>query len=58
MVMEYMKGGALWKRIREGHYSERQAAQMMQCILRTVAQCHARNVVYRDVKVSSIYCII
>ncbi|KAL3131234.1 hypothetical protein ABBQ38_000531 [Trebouxia sp. C0009 RCD-2024] len=50
LVMELCKGGELWKRVRSVRYSEKDAARSVREILRTVAQCHARNVLIRDVK--------
>ena len=37
-------------RIKAGSYSEVVAARLVREILRTVAQCHAENVMMRDVK--------
>ncbi len=37
-------------RILKGKYSEQQAARLVQEILRTVAQCHAKHVLMRDIK--------
>lgn len=50
MVMELCEGGQLWSRIRPGAYSERQAARILRDVLRSVAQCHARGIIVRDVK--------
>jgi len=50
LVMEYCRGGELWARIRTGKYSEAYAAQIMRSILQVLAQCHGKNVIYRDVK--------
>mmetsp|Transcript_1526 Transcript_1526/g.2178 ORF Transcript_1526/g.2178 Transcript_1526/m.2178 type:complete len:508 (+) Transcript_1526:250-1773(+) len=50
LLMEYCRGGELWKRIRTGKYSEAYAASIMRSILQVLAQCHAKNVIYRDVK--------
>lgn len=50
LVMELCKGGEMWKRVRSGRYSEKDAARSVRDVLRTVAQCHARNVLIRDVK--------
>lgn len=37
-------------RILKGKYSEKQAARLIQGILRTVAQCHSAHVLMRDIK--------
>ncbi|GAB4824203.1 hypothetical protein N2152v2_011249 [Parachlorella kessleri] len=50
LVLELCTGGQLWDRILKGKYSEKQAAKLIQEILRTVALCHARGVLIRDVK--------
>ncbi|DBA71563.1 hypothetical protein WJX79_004862 [Trebouxia sp. C0005] len=50
LVMELCKGGEMWNRVRSGRYSEKDAANAVRDVLRTVAQCHARNVLIRDVK--------
>eukprot|EP00803_Ostreobium_quekettii_P004365 evm.model.scf_394.1 EVM.evm.TU.scf_394.1 scf_394:12902-20036(+) len=50
MVIELCTGGQLWGRIKKGRYSEKDAAKIVKEILRAVAQCHAKNVVVRDVK--------
>mmetsp|Transcript_18592 Transcript_18592/g.56153 ORF Transcript_18592/g.56153 Transcript_18592/m.56153 type:complete len:489 (-) Transcript_18592:1324-2790(-) len=49
LVLEMCEGGELWSRIKADH-SERDAARLVREILRTVAQCHSRNVIIRDVK--------
>jgi len=50
LVLEYCRGGELWRRIRKGKYTEAYAASTIRSILRVVAQCHAKNVIYRDIK--------
>lgn len=50
VVLEMCSGGELWSRITFGEYTERDAAQLVREILRTVAQCHSCNVIIRDVK--------
>ncbi|GIL70760.1 hypothetical protein Vretimale_3845 [Volvox reticuliferus] len=50
IVMELCKGGELWHRIGDRHYSERTVASFMRAVLRTVAQCHAQNILHRDIK--------
>ena len=41
----------MWQRIKRGAYSERTAARLVREVLRAVAQCHAKGVIVRDVKV-------
>lgn len=52
LVMERCTGGSLWQRadLVAGGFSEARAAGVMRAVLRTVAQCHARGVVFRDIK--------
>ncbi|KIZ04772.1 hypothetical protein MNEG_3189 [Monoraphidium neglectum] len=50
MVMELCEGGALLERVESRAYSERFIAGLVRSILRFIAQCHARGIVYRDVK--------
>ncbi|GLC37832.1 hypothetical protein PLESTB_001481200 [Pleodorina starrii] len=50
IVMEWCKGGELWHRIGDRHYSERTVASFMRAVLRTLAQCHAQNILHRDIK--------
>eukprot|EP00242_Pyramimonas_sp_CCMP2087_P008203 CAMPEP_0198204152 /NCGR_PEP_ID=MMETSP1445-20131203/7535_1 /TAXON_ID=36898 /ORGANISM="Pyramimonas sp., Strain CCMP2087" /LENGTH=572 /DNA_ID=CAMNT_0043875893 /DNA_START=194 /DNA_END=1912 /DNA_ORIENTATION=+ len=51
LLMENMSGGAMLDRAPEHDlYSEAQVAWMARAILQTLAQCHARKIVYRDVK--------
>jgi calcium-dependent protein kinase len=50
-VLELCSGGTMWSRIKRGAYSERTAALLMREVLRAVAQCHAKGVILRDVKV-------
>jgi len=42
--------GALLERVESRAYSERYIAVLVQSILRFIAQCHAKGIVYRDVK--------
>ena len=51
LVLELCAGGSMWARIRRGAYGERAAARLVREVLRAVAQCHAKGVVIRDVKV-------
>eukprot|EP01026_Neomeris_dumetosa_P002941 TRINITY_DN10806_c0_g1_i4.p1 TRINITY_DN10806_c0_g1~~TRINITY_DN10806_c0_g1_i4.p1 ORF type:complete len:597 (-),score=64.72 TRINITY_DN10806_c0_g1_i4:571-2361(-) len=50
MVMELCQGGALLDRMKSQTHSEQSIAQIVRCIARFIAQCHAKGVVYRDVK--------
>jgi len=52
LVLELMGGGQLFSRsdIVAGTFSEASAASVMHSVLRSVAQCHAKGVVFRDVK--------
>ncbi len=50
LVMELCDGGALWDRMQVGEYSEVDAAVIMREVVRVIAQCHAKDVVLRDVK--------
>ncbi|GIL77760.1 hypothetical protein Vretifemale_7216, partial [Volvox reticuliferus] len=50
LVMELCKGGELWTRVQKGKYDEAAAAAIIREVLCTVAQCHAKGIVLRDVK--------
>ncbi|GLC38262.1 hypothetical protein PLESTB_000939900 [Pleodorina starrii] len=50
LVMELCKGGELWTRVQRGKYDEAAAAHIVREILCTLAQCHAKGIVLRDVK--------
>jgi len=52
-VMEAASGGELRNWIKKGNYTEARAAEISRSILRMVAQCHARDIVYRDIKPSN-----
>ncbi|GAB4817118.1 hypothetical protein N2152v2_004164 [Parachlorella kessleri] len=47
LVMEQCTGGML---IMRGRYSERQAARLVREVLRTVALCHSKHIMMRDIK--------
>lgn len=51
VVMELCSGGELFDRIvKQGHYSERQAAELARTIVRVVEACHALGVLHLDLK--------
>eukprot|EP00197_Chlamydomonas_leiostraca_P016234 CAMPEP_0202862620 /NCGR_PEP_ID=MMETSP1391-20130828/3593_1 /ASSEMBLY_ACC=CAM_ASM_000867 /TAXON_ID=1034604 /ORGANISM="Chlamydomonas leiostraca, Strain SAG 11-49" /LENGTH=572 /DNA_ID=CAMNT_0049542175 /DNA_START=227 /DNA_END=1946 /DNA_ORIENTATION=- len=50
LVMELCEGGALLERIDTGRYSEKYIARLTRSILRFVSQCHAKGIIYRDIK--------
>ncbi|GAB2291187.1 Calcium-dependent protein kinase 4 [Dionaea muscipula] len=51
LVMELCAGGELFDRIvARGHYSERQAAQLIKIIVGVVETCHSLGVMHRDLK--------
>ena len=50
LVMELCEGGSVLDRLKDGEYSERQVAHIMRSVLRFLAQCHSKGLVYRDVK--------
>jgi calcium-dependent protein kinase len=49
--MELCEGGALLERVESHVYNERWIARLVRSILRFIAQCHAKGIIYRDVKV-------
>lgn len=54
IVMEYCKGGELFDRLLEaGHFTEGQAAIIMQQIFRGVYYLHTMKVVHRDLKIEN-----
>ncbi len=51
LVMEVCEGGELFDRIAEkGHFSEKQAAEVMRTVVSVVHHCHTMNVIHRDLK--------
>ncbi|GAB4823735.1 hypothetical protein N2152v2_010781 [Parachlorella kessleri] len=50
LVIELCTGGQLWDRVRQDRYSEKQAARLVKEVLRTVAVCHSKGVLMRDIK--------
>ena len=55
LVLEYLKGGELFEKIRsKGNYSEADAAKVMKRLLEAVAYCHQKNILHRDLKPENI----
>ncbi|KAK9877248.1 hypothetical protein WA026_016990 [Henosepilachna vigintioctopunctata] len=51
LVLEYLKGGELFERIRKNsHFNEAQAASIMRRLVSAVSFMHTRGVVHRDLK--------
>lgn len=57
LVMDRCTGGTIFDRLQEGGgdpggglYSERQAAQVLKSVLQMLTQCHARGIMYMDIK--------
>jgi len=51
LVMECCEGGELFDRIADkGHFSERQAAEVVRTVVSVVHHCHTMNVIHRDLK--------
>jgi len=52
LILELCLGGQLFSRkdIASGVFSEATAASVMRSVLRGIAQCHAKNVAFRDIK--------
>lgn len=46
----HTRSGALLERVESRAYSERYIARLVRDVLRFIAQCHAKGIVYRDVK--------
>ncbi|CAJ1427408.1 unnamed protein product [Effrenium voratum] len=54
MVMEYCRGGELFDRLLEvGHFTENQAAVIMQQVFRGIYYLHTMKVVHRDLKIEN-----
>ncbi|KAF9587717.1 hypothetical protein IFM89_004694 [Coptis chinensis] len=49
-VMEYVKGGELFKRVSKGRLKEDLARKYFQQLVSAVGHCHARGVFHRDLK--------
>lgn len=53
-VMEVCKGGTIQEYLQEhGHFVEKDAARVAAVVLRFLQRCHAKGVVYRDIKPSN-----
>lgn len=50
MVMELCTGGSILERLETVQYTEKRIAAIVRSILRFIAQCHAKGIIYRDVK--------
>jgi calcium-dependent protein kinase len=51
LVMELCSGGELFDRIiQRGHYTEKDASELIRTIVTVVAHCHAMGVIHRDLK--------
>ena len=56
LVMEYCNGGELFEKITKNleHMSEKEAAKVMESIVKALIHCHANNIVHRDIKPENI----
>ena len=50
LVMDVCRGGTIFDRLRAGRYTERQVANVLRSVLRMLAQCHSKGVIFMDVK--------
>lgn len=50
LVMELCAGGGILDRMKEGALTEARVADIIRSVLRFIAQCHAKGIIYRDVK--------
>lgn len=51
MVMELCSGGSILESIRSRQpHTEADIAAIVRCVLRFIAQCHSKGIIYRDVK--------
>ncbi len=48
--MELCNGGGILDRMKEGTLTEARIAIIIRSVLRFIAQCHAKGIIYRDVK--------
>ena len=55
LVMELCSGGELLDKVsKSGHFSEKEAADVMSKLMRALIHCHSNNVVHRDIKPENI----
>ena len=50
LIMELCEGGGLLDRVKEHPFTEKQVAAIIRSVLRFIAQCHAKGIIFRDVK--------
>ena len=50
LVMELCTGGGILDKIKQNSYTERRISQVMRSIIRFISQCHAKGIIYRDIK--------
>ena len=50
LVMELCTGGGILDKIKQHNYTERRISQIMRSIIRFISQCHAKGIIYRDIK--------
>ena len=50
LVMELCTGGGILDKIKQNSYTERRISQIMRSIIRFISQCHAKGIIYRDIK--------
>ena len=50
LVMELCSGGGILDRMKDGTLTEARVADIIRSVLRFIAQCHAKGIIYRDVK--------
>lgn len=52
LVMEYMEGGPLFERIlsKRGGYSEKEARDSVENIIKAIQHCHENEIIHRDLK--------